>query len=86
MADALVRSGKVAQWGNSAAVRISSAALQRAHLSVGDAVEVVARDDEIVVRRQRPQVSLDELLARFDPDNQRRDPVLDDTPIGSETR
>jgi antitoxin component of MazEF toxin-antitoxin module len=86
MSDLLIRPGKVAQWGNSAAVRLASAALQRAHLSVGDTVQIVARDDEIVIRRQRPQVSLDELLARFDPDNHRRDPVLDDTPMGSETR
>jgi hypothetical protein len=49
-----VRSGKVAQWGNGAAVRIGAAALGIAHLSVDDAVDVIASADEIVIRRQRP--------------------------------
>lgn len=84
--DALIRAGKVAQWGNGAAVRLTSAALARAHLSLGDAVEVIANDDAIVIRRQRPRVSLDELLARFDPAEHRSDPLLDGAPTGSETR
>ena len=73
MSDLLISTAKVARWGNSAAVRLTSAALERAHLSVGDAVEIGARDDEIVIRRPRPRVSLDELLARFDPARHRHD-------------
>jgi antitoxin component of MazEF toxin-antitoxin module len=85
MSDTLVRPGKVAQWGNGAAVRISNGALERAKLHIDDPVDVIARDDEIVIRRARPRVSLDELLARFDPEKHRRDPVLDDEPVGTET-
>ena len=86
MADDVVKAGKVAQWGNGAAVRLTAAALERANLHVEDRVEVVARDDEIVIRRQRPRVTMAELLARFDPKKHRHELMLDDAPVGSETR
>ena len=85
MPDVLVRPSKVAQWGNSAAVRLSSAILERAHIRLDDAVEIIATDDEIVIRRQRPRVTMAELLARFDPALHRRDPILDVEPVGTET-
>jgi antitoxin component of MazEF toxin-antitoxin module len=80
-----VRSGKVAQWGNGAAVRIGAAALEIAHLSVDDAVDVIASADEIVIRRQRPRASMAELLSRFDPQAHRHDLALDAEPAGRET-
>jgi antitoxin component of MazEF toxin-antitoxin module len=86
MSDEITRPGKVARWGNSAAVRLTTAALERAHLHVDDAVDVIARDDEIVIRRQRTRVTMAELLARFDPAMHRRDLQLDADPIGTETR
>lgn len=86
MSDALRRSGKVAQWGNSAAVRIGAAVLEHAHLHVDDLVEVIARDDEIIIRRQRPRVTMAELLSRFDPEKHRRTLELDVEPVGTETR
>ena len=81
----LIKSGEVAQRGNGAAVRIGAAALERAHLQVDDPVEIVARDGEIVIRRQRPRVTMASLLARFDPELHRHDLQFDDEPIGSET-
>jgi hypothetical protein len=36
-----------------------------ATLSIDDPVDIIADDDEIVIRRQRPRVTMDELLARF---------------------
>jgi len=86
MSDALIRASKVAQWGNGAAVRISSAALERAHLRVDDAVEVIASEDEIIIRRQRPQVAMADLLAKFDPTKHRHDLAFDRDPVGTETR
>ncbi len=86
MADVLIKSGKVARWGNCAAVRIGAATLERAHLHVDDAVDVIAREDEIVIRRQRPRVTMAELLARFDPAKHRHDLQLDVGPAGTETR
>ncbi len=67
----LIRPAKVAQWGGSAAVRISTAALERAQMQLNDPVYVIAREGEIIIRRQRPKVSMSELLARFEPDKHR---------------
>ena len=86
MPDVIIRPSKVAQWGNSAAVRLTSAALDRAHLRMDDPVDVIARDGEIIIRRQRPRVTMAELLARFDPAKHRHDLELDVEPVGSETR
>lgn len=86
MPDTLTRPTRIARWGNSAAVRIGSAVLERANLSIDDPVDIVATGDEIIIRRQRPRVTMDELLARFDPARHRHDLTLDDAPIGNETR
>jgi hypothetical protein len=48
-------------------------------------VEVVASEDAIVIRRQRPHVTMAELLARFDPVKHRHDLAFDGDPVGSET-
>jgi len=84
MSEAL-KSTRVSRWGNSAAVRLPSAALEAAHLRIDDAVEVIAREDEIIIRRRRPQVTMAELLARFDPAKHRHPLQLDGEPLGSET-
>ena len=85
MPDTLVRPGKVAQWGNGGAVRLSAASLERAGLHIDDAVDVIANEDEIVIRRRRPRVAMADLLARFDPAKHRHDLAFDDAPIGRET-
>ncbi len=86
MPDHLVKPGKVAQWGNSAAIRLGAAVLERAQLHLNDEVEVIASEGEITIRRQRPKVSMAELLAQFDPEKHRHDLVFDGEPVGSETR
>lgn len=86
MSDILIRPSKVAQWGNSAAIRIAMAALEHAHLCIDDPVHVIATEDEIVIRRRRPRVTMDELLARFDPDKHRHELSFDLDPAGIETR
>ena len=84
MSDPVVKAGKVAQWGNSAAVRLSAAALERADFRVNDVSEVVAGDREIIIRHARPRVRLEDLLARFDPAKHRHEVMLDDAPVGRE--
>lgn len=84
MPDGIARTSKIAQWGNSAAVRLPAAVLEQARMETGDAVEVIARDGEILIRRQRPRVTLDELLARYEPEAHRHDLILDDPPVGNE--
>jgi antitoxin component of MazEF toxin-antitoxin module len=81
----ITRPGKIARWGNSAAVRIGMAVLERANLNLDDNVEVIAGDDEIIIRRQRPRVTMADLLAEFDPAKHRHDIAFDDQPLGSET-
>lgn len=81
----VVRPGKVAKWGNGPAVRIAVGSLKRANLRVDDAIEVIARDGEIVIRRQRPKLVMSDLLARFDPSLHRHSLAFDGAPRGSET-
>ncbi len=85
MPDVFVRPSKIAQWGNSAAVRIGAAALEHAHLHIADAVDIIATDGEIVIRRQSPKVTMAELLAQFDPTRHRHDITFDVEPMGTET-
>ena len=85
MPDALVKPSRIAQWGNSAAVRLSSSVLERAGLRRDDPVDIIAREDEIVIRRQTPRLALDDLLARFDPEKHRHELMLNDAPVGGET-
>ncbi len=85
MSEASARPAKIAKWGNSAAVRIGVATLERAHLTLDDEVDVIAGDDEIVIRRHRPRVTMAELLAQFDPAKHRHDLAFDVAPVGTET-
>lgn len=85
MPKAFVKPSRIAQWGNSAAVRLSASMLERANLHRDDAIDIIARDDEIIIRRQVPHLSLDDLLARFDPKKHRHDLMLDAPPVGRET-
>jgi Growth regulator len=85
MPNDVVRASRIAQWGNSAAIRLPAAVLEHAHLSADDPVELAARDGEIIIRRQRPRVTLDDLLARYDPEKHRHDLLVDDPPVGRET-
>ena len=86
MDEPTVKTSKVALWGHSAAVRLPAAAMDRADFHINDMIEVVAGDGEIIIRHARPRVRLDDLLARFDADKHRHAPMLDDGPVGVETR
>jgi antitoxin component of MazEF toxin-antitoxin module len=84
MPDVVIRPVKIARWGNGAAVRIGAAALERARLHVEDAVDVIADEDGIIIRRQWPRITMAELLACFDPRKHRHDLAFDDDPVGTE--
>ena len=58
---------KVAQWGNSLAVRIPAAAAAEANMRGGDVVEVAVVDGTLTVTPIRKFPTLDELLDRLDP-------------------
>jgi antitoxin MazE len=83
---AVVAKSKIAKWGNSAAVRLAAATLEEAQLRVDDVVDVIANQGKVVIRKQRPQVTMAELLARFDPEKHRHALHFDAPPIDRETR
>jgi antitoxin MazE len=58
----------VQKWGNSHGLRLSKAVLQDARLSVGDKVDVVVREGEILIspaKRVRGKHDLRALVARI---------------------
>lgn len=62
---------KVQKWGNSQGLRLTKQVLQEAGISIGDDVDVAARDGVIVispVRRVRGKRSLHELVSRIPKD------------------
>jgi len=59
---------RVQKWGNSQGLRLAKQVLEDARISVGDNVDVTARDGVIViapVRRVRGKQSLQELVSRI---------------------
>jgi antitoxin MazE len=62
---------KVQRWGNSQGLRLSKQVLENARISIGDDVDVTARDGIIViapVSRVRGKRSLQELVSRIPKD------------------
>ena len=62
---------KVQKWGNSQGLRLSKQVLEDARITVGDDVEVAAREGEIVITPVKParkKKSLRQLVARIPKD------------------
>jgi antitoxin MazE len=77
---------KVQKWGNSQGLRLARQVLEDAHISVGDDVDVTARDGLIVitpVRRIRGGHSLKDLLSRI-PKNYKTEETDWGEPVGKE--
>jgi antitoxin MazE len=77
---------KVQSWGNSQGLRLSKQVLEDAQISVGDEVDVAARDGVIVImplRRTRGKLSLRKLVARI-PKGYRPEEVDWGRPMGRE--
>lgn len=75
---------KVQKWGNSQGLRLSKQVLEMARISVGDDVEIVAREDEIIVRKPRAKkYDLAELISRL-PQNYRGTEEAFGKPVGKE--
>lgn len=59
---------KIQKWGNSQGLRLAKQVLEDARISVGDRVDVAARDGIIVIaplRRVRGKLSLQNLVSRI---------------------
>ena len=77
---------KVQKWGNSQGLRLAKQVLADARISVGDDVDVTARDGVIViapVRRVRGKQSLQELVSRI-PKNYEAGEMDWGEPVGGE--
>ncbi len=62
---------KVQKWGNSQGLRLTKQVLERAEIAVGDDVEIVVRDHQIVVTKAvRTRPSLADLVSRIPPEMQ----------------
>lgn len=59
-------SARVQKWGNSQGLRLAKHVLERARISVGDDVEVIAGEEEILIRKvSRPRFDLAEMVSRM---------------------
>jgi antitoxin component of MazEF toxin-antitoxin module len=62
---------RVQRWGNSYGLRLAKHVLERARISVGDDVEVIAGEEEILIRKvlirkvSRPKFNLAEMVSRM---------------------
>jgi antitoxin MazE len=77
---------KIQKWGNSQGLRLAKQVLEDAHISIGDDVDVTARDGLIVVapvRRVRGKRSLQELISRI-PRNYKTEEIDWGQPAGKE--
>jgi len=77
---------RIQRWGNSQGLRLAKQVLEDACISVGDDVDVTARDGMIViapVRRVRGKQSLQELVSRI-PRNYKTREIDWGEPVGRE--
>ena len=77
---------KIQKWGNSQGLRLAKRLLEDAHISVGDDVDVTARDGLIFIaptRRVRGKRNLQELVSRI-PKNYKAEEVDWGEPVGRE--
>jgi antitoxin MazE len=77
---------RIQKWGNSQGLRLAKQVLAEACLSVGDNVEVAARDGVIVIapaRKPRQRLSLKELVSRI-PRNYKAREMPWGRPVGRE--
>ena len=75
---------QIAQWGNSAAVRLPKAVLEGLHLSAGSEVEMWIEGRELRIRPVPPVTNhrIQDLLSQIDP---RNIPTMEDWPtVGAE--
>ena len=74
---------RVDRWGNSLGVRIPKAIAERADLREGSHVEMDVENGAVILRRSKPQYTLDELLEGVTPDMIQRDLEIEGS-VGAE--
>lgn len=57
---------KVQKWGNSQGLRLAKHVLESASISVGDDVEVIVGEEQIIIKKiEKPKFDLAEMVARM---------------------
>jgi antitoxin MazE len=75
---------KVQKWGNSQGLRLAKHVLESANISVGDDVEVIAGEEEIVIKKvTRRKFDLAEMISRM-PRNHKAKEESFGVPVGKE--
>lgn len=75
---------KVQKWGNSQGLRLPKHVLESADISVGDEVEVIAQEGQILLKKVSPsKFNLEEMMARMPRDYQVHEESLG-KPLGRE--
>jgi antitoxin MazE len=75
---------KVQKWGNSQGLRLPKHVLESADISVGDEVEVIAQEGQILLKKVSPsKFNLEEMIARMPRDYQVQEESLG-KPLGRE--
>ncbi len=57
----------ITKWGNSQGIRLSRDVLSTANLKIGDGIEIIANENEIIIKkiiRRRP--TIEELFANYE--------------------
>lgn len=75
---------KVQKWGNSQGLRLAKHILERARISVGDDVEIIAGEEQVLIKRiSKPKFNLAEMVSRI-PCNHRVKEESFGKPVGKE--
>jgi antitoxin MazE len=75
---------KIQKWGDSQGLQLPKELLDRAHLVVGDSLEVLVGDREIVLKKVgKPKYDLAELVARI-PKDYKPEELDSGRPVGRE--
>lgn len=57
---------KVQKWGNSQGLRLAKSILERAHIAIGDEVEIIVSEEQILIKKAaKPKFDLAEMVARM---------------------
>ncbi|GAV25392.1 AbrB family transcriptional regulator [Carboxydothermus islandicus] len=74
----------IQKWGNSHALRIPKAILEKVSLQENDKVEIIVDQDAILIRKAKPKYkNLDELFANYQ-GNYHCEEVDTGSPVGNE--
>jgi antitoxin MazE len=73
---------KVQRWGNSQGLRLSKQLLEQANIAVGEDVEIVAKEGQIILKKTR-KFDLAEMVSRMPRDYQVQEESFG-KPVGKE--